>query len=507
MEQSDKLYDIFKSKYIGPPAVVSKKFNKSSFFPYFFKEKGKIARWNNTRGIIKFAALGTRILVADKFNRELARYFLENLMPLFPYLEEIIREGWRWRELSVKEYNTVVFFKDFCAKLDKIARQKEIKPKDFFVFQEAFLRILHRDEYAETIVKVFKKHLITWNGKYEQNREKIDSMLFDLASIFEQGPPTPSMTDFVLAYNMVFFRRYFSIQDLFLPIQEDLVKSIYYACSREIFGLILEYTNSLKEKIGRLKEEQIALAHIKQLGGDGDTEAPEDLIRFYEKTGSNWKADSDNIVQLIIRLFKSLIENLEQVIGGEWDLMTYDQKIVRQKLIFEQEAKSLLEKIKKELGLAEARFKMMFQPRISMEVFRGAEDPGQLFNSENSEYYFAHIKEILACLTQLAALFINLVDSAKSSDFKANAYLKFMIDRPVAWRGEPAYGVFNFYVGLFWKMCAFFKHKPYREMVKRLETVNQLLENQEEELRRIDAEFILEGIVKMSDPGARASYG
>ncbi|MEW5818002.1 MAG: hypothetical protein AB1798_21745, partial [Spirochaetota bacterium] len=136
------------------------------------------------------------------------KLFLEVIVPLSGYVKEILVKGWRWAMLSIREYNLIVFFADFCEKMSMIERAADLKDTDFFKMEEAFLKIVYREEYPQIIVKIFEKILILHNKDFSENREKLEGIIKNFSCFFTSGCFSPSIYDLLLIYNMVRFRRY-----------------------------------------------------------------------------------------------------------------------------------------------------------------------------------------------------------------------------------------------------------------------------------------------------------
>ena len=58
--------------------------------------------------------------------------FVKYIIPVKKYVAQIIKEGWKWNYISIKDYNLIVLFSDFCNKFETIERSNELNESDFF---------------------------------------------------------------------------------------------------------------------------------------------------------------------------------------------------------------------------------------------------------------------------------------------------------------------------------------------------------------------------------------
>ncbi len=491
MINSDDSYDSIIKDYNIHVPTLKRVLKKSGFFTYFIMERHRIKNWNNYNELLEFKYLGVQLNLTREYKETLDVIFFNHLLKLSPYLNEIIKNGWKMKFITIYDYNILVNFKQFFDNYYQVAKSPELLKEDFFALERSYIKISYKEFYLDRIQSIFVKYLITNNDKYFKNQDKIDNLLENLASFLSLKTLPFTIKELILTYNMYKYRRFYRWGDLFPPLNDEIVQSRCYNCTREVFDSLLNYNKELVNSIDSLNKEKTRLLRLKGNCNVNQTETPLILVTFYESLNHDWDLDNSNYQLLFLLLFQGVIDHLDRFVFREWELMNDKEVIVHQFLIMDKELPQLFLKMKREHEMAFTYFNADTSPINTVQEFRDHKNPEMMIISEMQQKMFTSFEEILSSLFEISELLLAYGDVAIDSDYTINPFFKYMINAPDKWIGKPVFELFNHYVELCWTICAFFRHKTFRFMDSRLIEIDKTYSELLDEKSRIDAHNII----------------
>lgn len=169
MTDSDSAYNLNRSKYNPHIPTLKRTLKRAGFFPYLFNQKKKIKKWNQKVDLIEFSSLGTKLTLTREFKEELDNLFLNHLFKLSNHIDEVLKNGWKLKFISIWEYNVIVNFKELFNKFYQVVKEEEILKEDFQRLERAYVKISYRGSYTDAIISVFNKYLRKNNKLYIDN--------------------------------------------------------------------------------------------------------------------------------------------------------------------------------------------------------------------------------------------------------------------------------------------------------------------------------------------------
>lgn len=467
--------------------VLKKGLKKSGFITYYFRKRRKIKEWNKKKDLIEFSPLGLKIALKNDFKKQLDLLFIHTLCKLSPYIKEIIKNGWRKKFISIWEYNVIVNFKYFYDKYYQLVKEDRILKKDFLKLERAWLKITYREYYSGTIISVFIKYLKIHNRWYSDAPEKFNSMIENLELFFNRSTEPCVLTDMILAYNMTEYRSFFTWEDIFTPLDYDIVQNRWFNCSREVKNKILVYHREINSTIRALNSENIRLMRLKENCHIENSDSPEILTDFYKKQGHNWSLDQSSYFLLFLYIMKGVLLKLNSLIFESWELIKEDETIIQQPLIVDKELPRIYRKLKKEYDNAYALLNSDTSLRVSVQELREPLNPREIIKNEQQRRMFLMVEDMLSDIYDISQILLVYGDIALESGYTASRYFKYMINVPGEWIGKPVFALFNYNIELLWTICAFFRFQTFRDLDSRLLEIENSLKELEFEKNRIDS--------------------
>lgn len=502
MDNNSEYNSIIKNYNIHIPTL-KRVLKKSGFIIYFLMEMYRIKNWNNRNELLEFKFLGTQLNLAREYKETLDILFFNNLIKLSPYLDEIIRNGWKMKFLTIYEYNIIVNFKNFYDNYYQVVKSKELLKEDFFAFERSYIKISYREYYLDKIQSIFVKYLITNNDNYLKNQDKFDNILKNLALFLSLKTLPFTIKELILTYNMYKYRKFFKWGDLFPPLNDEIVQNRCYNCTQEVFDNLLDYNKELIKSIDSFTKEKSILLRLKGNCNVIQNETPLNLVEFYESLNHDWNLDKSNYHLLFLLLFQGVVENLDRFVFREWELINDKEVTVNQFLIIDKELPQLFLKLKREYEMAYTYFNADTSTSVTVQEFREHLNPEMMIKSEMQKKMFTSFEEILSSLFEISQILLTYGDIAIESEYSINPFFKYMINSPDAWIGKPVFELFNYYIELCWTICAFFHYKTFRFMDSRLSEIEQKYKELLDEKSRIDAFNIIGNTIinQSSKPG------
>ncbi|MGL1892819.1 MAG: hypothetical protein OCD02_14400 [Spirochaetaceae bacterium] len=495
MTDFDSTYNYNKNKYNPHIPPLKNKLKRAGIFPYLFIEKKKIKKWNKKAGFIDFTSLSTKLTLNREFKEQFDKLFLDHLFQISKHLDEILKNGWKLKFISIWEYNVMVNFKDFYDKFYQVIKEEEILKEDFLRLERAYVKISYRGSYSDTIISVFVRYLKRYNKFYEDSQEKYDNILARLELFFKIDPSVSSLRELILTYNIVKYRVGYKWGDVFPPLGHDIVQNEWYNCSKEVFENMFGYYKSLKKTIKELKVENEELLRFKNNCNIDKSKTPPILMEYYEELGHSWDKDKSNYHLMFLFLAEGIIKDLDSLIFKSWYLLKENEVEVHQRLISDNELPQLHRNLDREFKMAFNYFDADTSVGISVDVFKKLDSPELATNSTKQKKMLICFTEILKIIFEISQILLSYGDVAIETNYANFPYLKYMLNAPKLWTGKPVFALFNYNIELLWTFCSFFRHNTFDNLEHRLIEISKTLNNLTEEKKRIDTYNIIDNAI------------
>jgi hypothetical protein len=488
----EEIYNRLKDQARTPSAAIGRSFTVSGFLAYYMRERPRITAWAHEHGLIDFSFLHLRLFLASDFKKRLDDIVAQHIIPAHPYAAKVLENGWRWRILSIREYNLMVYFADFSRKALAVAHAAVVSRGDLYKMTEAYFRLVYHAGQTRTLIAVFKKLFaltddLAAGAADPETQEKITR---NLECLFDADCLRPSLSDIIVAHAMVSHRRFLSWSDLMRPNLPLPVQDRYYECSLAVFEKILVHLQGVLREIAALKGEREGLEWMLQtMEVDGGV-VPERLVEFYAELGHSWHGDSGDVFLVLVRLVQGLVERLRELCNDKWQVMTNEEKMVAVKLIAETPLREKVESVATLHETAATRYKLMAPQELSLFRYRDALDPAALCVTENQKFVHGTILLAFSSLYGIAVSLKETLDG-KPTGNKPEFYTTQMVVNKIRWRGRSLAEVFDFYIRLILQASSYFRIREVQRDKARLERIDKSLESREKEKAALDATGLL----------------
>jgi hypothetical protein len=409
------------------------------------------------------------------------------------YFDDIVKSGWRQELLSVKEYNLIILLIDFFNKMSNITKSTIISYKDFFLMEEAFLKLTYKEENKKLLMNGLDKYITFYSRLFNKEKIQKEEINKKLNYFFSFNLHKPSFFDLILAFNMVYYKRYLEWEEIISPHESSVIQTDFYDCPKEVFYEIVEHMKGLVKEIKELEKEKQQIEWLKSFHSSNLPSCPEKVIKFYTKIGHVWNNDREDILLMLLLLIKGIIRMLDEFLHKEWEIMTDKEKIIRISLASLSDLATLCNRITHEYELANEHYMTMLPAKITLTDFVSKEYPTILFASKSQRVIYEKIEIILESIQELAIIFKNLLEN-KNNDEKSKftEYTKYMIVKPEEWCGKPVYALFNYYIELFLQICGYFKEKNLHAKIQKLQLLNAQIIEKSRLKKALDVNHYLE---------------
>ena len=468
---------------------------------YLFGERKKIDRWNRPVQLVKFGVFGLTAKTKRDFSSRLYDLFLKNALPLFRIAEKVLEDGWKWRNLSVKEYNIIVYYVDFCNKILSIGEGSLWSAHEFGVVEEAFLKLASTKEHGELLASGLRKVIAGKYGTGSPGRTKADAALGKLMLFLDTGGRHPSCLDFVLAHNIVESRRYLTFSDL-VPFPTGGLPEKFYNCSIDVFRNILSHYRQLARETKSLRLRLNWLEWLDRQSQYGGGDEPVGIISFYQSASNDWLVDSKSFYLLVLTLIKKVIDQLDQIVRKNWELMTAEEKIVRARIVRDEGLEQMLDKLANEHAAAEAYRRVALPTSFALtEFLAGSIDE----TIAKTKVYRDLTEKIESMLTLLFGTAVTLEEISVSRDHPGTFLLRHMIVRPIQYRGKSVMDLIASQTALLLQICRYFRSAALEAELNAAAQARAQLSSKQREMSHLDAGRIVEGL--MADAGHDETSG
>ncbi len=291
----------------------------SSFMQYLLREGVEIRR--RAKGNVFLKAGVFRIAFEDLMARDYLDRAKRELVPhLLAALETALREAWRF--LRKSEYNRLSALHRMVVELNGLDLQhlsplEQGSARRLFPLEAGFLYFRSEHSILHDVLLSLDEVL----AKLSHARHDAEEAYSSVRRLLQNGGPPPCLQDFILAYNMVRYRRFLSILDLMKVEAGSLVSVNEFDCSEGIQDRIDAHIAFLVERLDKLGEENEKSLRLRTFvlrDKEGNIDYSP-LGAAYESTGDggpSWKKDEDNAILTTTVLAERLLAIIIPVLGG-----------------------------------------------------------------------------------------------------------------------------------------------------------------------------------------------
>lgn len=472
----------------APPVLGS--IPPAGFLWYRLREARRIARFASSTGLIEFSLFRLKLRLVPGFRKTLMETWLAHCLPAHVCAEEILRDGWKWQILTVREYNHLVYFVDFCRKVQALERGGAVGSAPYRRMEEAFLGIVCREDYVPVITTALRKVLTSRKTKVPRSEEEQTTILAGLTCFFTLGCLKPGFYELIRARAMVGGRRYLEWTDLLAPGTNDFIQETYYDYPPEILGEIVGYLRSLDRQLERLAEEREPVAWIRDVAGASQGDPRENLAAYYARQGRDWEADSRDVLGLALSLVTCLTAGIDELAGGTWQVMSRSEKVGRATIIRDETLKRTIQGLRTEQDNALTLYKTTVPAKAPLTDFliRGSE--AAEITVGGRRVVFAKVSEILARLYQVALSLKRIRDDSVEG-YGPGYYLSQMVVSPAVWRGKSLYDVLSAHIVLVIHACILFRIRSLEQDQARIDEIDRRVAALEATRRAVDPSGVL----------------
>lgn len=453
------------------------------FLSYYFREMPKIADWAKSNGLVDFSFLRIHPSLSRDFKKRLDEIVVRSVFPVYPHVEKILNEGWRWGVLSIREYNLVVYLADFYRKIIAVEQSKAVSRPDFTKMEEAFFKIVCRGEYPATLISVFSKIIPTVD---DASGKELSAIATRLECFFQPNCLRPSLFDLILAFNMCFFNKFLTWSDLMRPNLSDIVQGGYFDCTIDVFTRMIDFIQYLERTISSLRREKATGEWLRETIGAQSPEIPESIGEFYAESGHNWTTDSSDAFLLALTLIRGTVERMQRLIHEEWQVMTNSEKTVVMRVVTDDKLGAESDRLVSSYDLANTRYKRLARQDFPLSRMIVPENRAPLFASDSQRFIHGKISAALSALYTIAHSLKDLSDG-KVRGYQPDFFITHMVVSPPQWRGRSLYDVLGSTAELFVRICGLFHVAALEHDIARVELLEKKLDTLEKEKKALDS--------------------
>ena len=440
---------------------------------YYLNHQNKITLWNNEKKLFEFTFMRFNFTLTMDFTSRLNDLYVNNIAPMMPLLKTILEEGWRLSKITKKKYNLIVYFYDFCQKFHKTISFAEISPKNFFLMEESFFRLTCNTSFEIIIRDALENFMVHQNRSLMNDDAKLTELTASISRFFSRTDYSPSIYDLILAYNMVYYRRFFRWEELITEGINNIIPMDFYLCTQDVFKSIFDYIRVLLKNLKKLEKERDHIQWLKEFGDIHSYTDPEKLIEFYQSEGHNWLNDQKDVFQLFINIIEALVKKTGPLFFNTWELANEQSQVVKQKILKEKEMLVLFNKISNEFNLAKGRLTNSNPQKISYnELFQEEKPKIETMLSSDHKYVY---DKMLLILTDIYTFTDYLIKILKNRG--VHPELNYLLIDEETWCGKPVHNIYQYYTEILLQVCGLFKENMMDVQLKKLAYSEKQIKN------------------------------
>ena len=401
-----------------------------------------------------------------------------------PFINVIIKDGWKWDFLTITEYNLIVLFMDMIIKLENIISHKNLSELYFIGFEESFMRIHKNTNYFSMLFDALKKSfnkiekIKIEKVKEEKEREKLLQAIENIFYIFNYGYLYPSLFDIIFAFNIYQTERFLDYDNFFKQDVISTVETGFYNCSKEIFEEILTYFSNLLKEEERLNAEK---ERIEWLNTICETDNSNKVFSFYNKILKSWDNDKEDVFYLFLNITKILLEKLDFLFFKEWEALDRVDKVHKIKMLDPSELEPIYQKIYNDFLNLKSKYFASTINRISIEEYKNNENFIDLLNESQKILY----EKMLNILSNFKYIADKLQKITNSPSYSKNYDNNLLIAYPEEFKGNSIAEVINHHIEIILQICFYFKESNILSEIKKLQHIIDNIKDIEERLSKI----------------------
>ncbi|HOV15091.1 MAG TPA: hypothetical protein PK771_12455, partial [Spirochaetota bacterium] len=493
----EDIYEKIKDTYKAPKIVLKYVLSKPKLFEYLFFHKPLIKKWNVKFNVLKIHFIPfMKISILPDFKEKFDNIFQKNVYPIMTYLKLIIREGWKWDFISVRDYNLIVLFLDLCVKMEFIKNSNSIKNFHFFKMEETFLKIVNSKDNVQSIVDSLKS-LFEHSKKFDEEKQKeIDNMFLNIEFFFSKDYLLPSIYDLIIGYNIYTFKRILRWEDIYKKENISVIQTDFYDCTKDVFYEILNTISRLHYEYKKLNKEKEQLDWINSLKNLDNKNRADKIFYFYNSIlKKDYDLEMQDILLFFINLTEPLIKHLDSFIYKEFDVLDNSQKMIKLKIVDKNPFDIVFQKINNDYYHLRAKYFSTVSFKVSVENFQKSDNPFLLFD-EGQKVIYEKIQNITKLIYELALKLKRNIET-DSILIKSNDRNKYMIQNPKEWRGKSVYEVTFFYIEVLIQTAIFFRDPQLESEIKSIAKLEKdINENRERFSKMVDAKHYIENMLE-----------
>ncbi|MBN2735724.1 MAG: hypothetical protein JXR70_02005 [Spirochaetales bacterium] len=452
---------------------------KRKFLQYFFKDRPKIMAWNQSFDLIHFSFFGIKIALSDHFKEKITELYYKIILPVKVYIPEILNYSWRWKSISMEDYNLVVYLADFIQKYENLVTNHKFNDKDFLMLQQSFVRFLYHESYASKMISAFTRAVKELFLNLQKDNSKAMAQIEELQEFFSYRYVGFSLFQAILAYNMVYYRRFLEFKDLVAPYTGHILQKDIYLCSYEVFNTMMNY---LKNKYTELENWQKKLSEHLWIRSISKMDSPEDmkiLEEFYASLGHDFQEDKGDAFLVMLLIAEGLANSIEEIHFNSWHLLSTEEEEKTMKISTTKDIDPIIKEIFEDLELAKARYSTVMPIKISLGTYNSWENPELFLNEKHQHFFYQKFQKIFSSFHTIAMCYRDIL---ANKDKQAFTFLRFMVLSPQRYHGKAVYQVYEYFLKLIMKLCRYFKEENLSRGIRSAAKIEKIIQEIETDI-------------------------
>lgn len=243
---------------------------KNNFLSYTFGHFRKISRFGRASKAIKIRYFPPRHELHNRFYSLICDDLRTEIVPLLEPLWNIREDG--WKILTKLEYNLCVHFYDIIDLYYKKVTAGFVGVENLLLIQNPFIQLIQNTHYMDTLLEAIDKY-ISEPTPYIKDKKII---LHNTQRIIHPTKMKPSLTEAILAVNMIQSKKYITLEELFKKQKIGYISAKQYQCPEHVKTRLDQYKRIISNKYLNALDEKDFIVHLKKsvLEPDGETKKP-----------------------------------------------------------------------------------------------------------------------------------------------------------------------------------------------------------------------------------------
>lgn len=365
----------FKRENILTPSEAKKiqsgiklKFNKNSIIHFLFFDLKKIRKFFKRSKIIRSSYIPPRIRLDKEMLNNFGIQLQKDAIELTRVLKPILKIA--WFHLDKREYNLINQFNELCKRCISINfpllnfNDENLLDK-VRIFEKHYIACLYKARYPE-IIKSCVIYILEKYPNWDAAPSRI-AYLIDI--LLSQDITRPTLYNFILALNMIKYRRFFEFRELFSSSFNHVINNFDFDCGDKIKTEINAHIDKTLNNLLSLLKEREEINKFKRFLplNDDDSFDFKVIEDFYEEANSadnlSFSADKENAILLVVNFFETFLRIYGKFLNGPIEVDNADKVEIFSFDYFQFEIdkiKFLLKKLSK--------YKYSY-PRLSIDEF------------------------------------------------------------------------------------------------------------------------------------------